>query len=44
MVSITTRRAGIICLAGTANDSRDVTMAWAFTQEGARRRLLRRLG
>lgn len=43
MVSITTRRAGLICVAGTANDRRDVFMAWGLTQRAAERRLCRRM-
>lgn len=43
MVSIQTRRAGIICLAANANDDRQVVQAWGLTQASAASRLLRRM-
>jgi len=43
MINIQTRRAGLIALAATVNGNLDITHTWALTQEGARRRLLRRL-
>jgi hypothetical protein len=42
MIHISTRRAGLICLAATVNDHLDVFTSWGLTQEGASRRLLRR--
>jgi len=42
MISIATRRAGIICLAGTTNDNYDALMTWGLTQRAAERRLDRR--
>jgi hypothetical protein len=43
MTDIRTRRAGLICIAATVNDHLDISTTWAFTREGARRRLTRRL-
>lgn len=42
MVNIQTRRAGIICLAAVVHDDLRVSTTWGLTQEGARRRWLRR--
>jgi hypothetical protein len=41
MIQIATRRFGLLCIAATANDYRDIHMSWGFTQEGATQRLLR---
>lgn len=43
MIHIQTRRAGLLVLAATVNDNRDVEHTWALTTRGAERRLLRRL-
>lgn len=44
MIHIQTTRCGPICVAATVNDNLDITQTWGFTQEGASRRLLRKLG
>lgn len=43
MISVYTRRAGLICLAANVDGLRVITMTWGLTQEGATRRLIRRL-
>jgi len=40
MIQIAIHRIGLIVVATTANDFGDITLAWGFTAEGARRRLL----
>lgn len=43
MIHVTTRRAGIICLAATVLADGSPVITWGFTQDGATRRLIRRL-
>lgn len=42
MIHVHTRRAGLIALAALVDDHRNVRQTWGFTQEGARRRLIRK--
>ena len=41
MIQISTVRCGLVVVAATVNDARDVTLTVGLTHEGARRRLLR---
>ena len=41
MINIQTRRAGLFVIASVVNDNLDITATLGFTEEGARRRLLR---
>ena len=43
MIQIQTRRAWLLAIAVTVNDDRIATVALGLTQEGASRRLLRKL-
>lgn len=43
MIHLQTRRAGLLVLAATVNDNRDVEHTWGLTTRAAERRLLRRL-
>lgn len=44
MISVETHRHGLLVVAATVNDNRQITTAVGFTAEHATQRLLRKLG